>query len=1537
MKRSSAVLRRVVLLISLVLMGLPAACGSEGQSSEELEVAASATFGELRAVKGTLTFTAPGEQARAPYPRERLVEGAQVSVPQGGLAWLRRDGGATWLVSGPAKLTTRASVTVLESGRAFIDSEMGQPVQLETPLGQVELSDARASVEVDGKGASVYVLRGAARSGDAKRAGAGERLLLAGKGKVSTEAVVAWEDWTGGLATADPAAEPAPFGIGTVGARDPGKKGKPRFSLVVQRLDVRVTVTRDFAVTEVDQTFVNPSSDTVEGIFSFRTPPGAILSRFGVDRDGGLVWGRVKEMRAAQRQYESNVYAGSKEDPALLQWAAKGLYKARFYPIAPGARRRIVTRYSEWLPRHGPEGKRRLYVYPMAAEGARASLPRIEELRFSLDLTRATASRVRVGMGGTREGDKVIVKAYDFVPRADLAVELFDGGPKEVVAYRAPHALGPEDVPEDADEGFSTEVSNEEADYLAVPLRHFEEAAPAPEGVDLGIVIDTSAATEPGALAIARSMATSLLAHLGPNDRAALWAGDASLRPVAKGSGELQKVDAKKVDAWLAGLASVERGGATDLGSLLTRAAGKLDPKRRGAILYIGDGQPSVGELAPKPLRERLARLPASTRVLAAAVGTDANVALLQSLARGAPVEPVADAYGAARAALRLLEAAGRPAWLQAEVDLGPGIERVLPRNLPPISPEKPQLVVGRIRGDLPDEMTVKAEGGSVTRPISVVRLDDKGDLRKRWGEERLAELTSSGAGRASLVELARRFGLVSPFTSLYVATKAESRGQDQRYQTQLEAHKRRLRWWKPWARWRDEFDDEETEQVAEESADNKEGGTGTRAKGDEGAMGKATSATANKRYAVRGPARRARAMTGEPAPPSDDAPAAAMPMEEKTLVAEAEDLELLSAGDVAAPSTGALKPGSGGGLGLSGIGRGGGGKARARPEPKKVAGPKGSAAVGGAAVTGGGVSNASRVVAGMRAGFRACYNRGLATTPNAQGNVRLTLRVGPGGEVQSVTAAATGTLPSSVVACVRSRASAAQFAPPTAGTATITVPVTFGTGDDVRAPKPEPAKSEAVPVAAPRVAGIGRVGHQPRPCGPGADVPLTERVVLWRERLVRVYSPTAALTVYQNALSLCEAARWNERSRLLVEIVAKLGNIGARVNFWRELLKVSPAAADVVYRSMMLRVQTAADLKAAHEALGLKRIDATMLEALLKKAKSPSERLSLLRGAAERFPDDTELALVVLDAYEDAGEEVGGRAWARRLRRRVDATSHVRTNVGEYYLRLSARGEGEQKQRDAEEGRRTFGELVEFAPEDPLARRRLGDLLRAHGWYEEAFRQYETLATLTPDDSSVPLLLAAAAQGMGKVEEAVRWTEKAASVGSPDGSSPIALAARAHASAFLSWARLESVAKGKKEEASRLQARAARLASGERSKETRFVLTWAHPELRPALWTRSLGSPMPAPDNLPLYGVAQAYVATAPSTVEVRLDREDAARAARLNAKAVLTAVVQEGTDKERIAHIEVGFRDAEGKPREHVVVRFEGGKLSVVEGGDK
>lgn len=137
----------------------------------------------------------------------------------------------------------------------------------------------------------------------------------------------------------------------------------------------------------------------------------------------------------------------------------------------------------------------------------------------------------------------------------------------------------------------------------------------------------------------------------------------------------------------------------------------------------------------------------------------------------------------------------------------------------------------------------------------------------------------------------------------------------------------------------------------------------------------------------------------------------------------------------------GAMRPGSMSGLGSIGsTGRGSEGTGTAA----KVAGPKGAANVGGAAVSGGSVSNAARVVAGMRAGFRACYQRGLGENPDAAGSIKLGIQVGPGGEVRNVTATPSGNLPQSVISCVQARAKAAQFDPPEGGSAVVQVPVTF-------------------------------------------------------------------------------------------------------------------------------------------------------------------------------------------------------------------------------------------------------------------------------------------------------------------------------------------------------------------------------------------------------------------------------------------------------------------------------------------------------------
>jgi hypothetical protein len=138
----------------------------------------------------------------------------------------------------------------------------------------------------------------------------------------------------------------------------------------------------------------------------------------------------------------------------------------------------------------------------------------------------------------------------------------------------------------------------------------------------------------------------------------------------------------------------------------------------------------------------------------------------------------------------------------------------------------------------------------------------------------------------------------------------------------------------------------------------------------------------------------------------------------------------------------GTVRPGAAGG-GLAAVGNTGGGSTASGGTETKVQGPKGNANAS-AQVSGGQVGNASRVVAGMRAGFRACYNQGLASNPDMSGGVHVTAQIGPNGEVRSASASPNGSISGAVASCIAARVRSAQFDPPQGGAATIVIPVTL-------------------------------------------------------------------------------------------------------------------------------------------------------------------------------------------------------------------------------------------------------------------------------------------------------------------------------------------------------------------------------------------------------------------------------------------------------------------------------------------------------------
>lgn len=765
-------------LAGLVALALAPGCGHKARPTTEV----GAAVATLRVVRPAVKITRGGQSSLAQW-EARVGAGATVTTTTG-RAWIHHDSGVRSLLGPGAGVQIGAADLRLHHGRIWVEAPAGPPAQIR--VGEAVVSAHRAGFELNqgrsGKGPEVYVARGRAelRLGDQLvEVQAGQRARVV-KGRIGVTPEQLWDDWTGGLAWPAPDVPTAPAGMGQIGARTPGSWGKAAFPLAVRSLGVKTRIDGDLATTVVDQVFFNPASRDLEGVYRVRVPRGAVLESFCIDRPSPLgprlVCGYVKEKQTARRQYRSQVYVGSTDDPALLEWEAPGQYKAHIYPIKAGSTRRVVLMYTEWLER---EGDLRQWRYPMASPGSAA--PLIQELDLEVDLADAGSRRVEAGMGATVEGTSVVLRRSDFQPRADFVLALRGGA----AAARA--------------RGYVSKDAGKDGTYFMVRLRPKDlRRAGKREGRDLVVVVDTSADTDTTELQLARTTVEALLRHLGPGDRVAVLGADLGLHRPGGGKARLAKVTPALIERTLDDLSRQSVGGATDLGQVLTDAAGLVQSGRGGAVIYVGDGIPTVGEMRAGPLLLRLSRLAAPVRLYGLAVGPESNLGLLETLARhqGGLALRVTDRARAATAALQLVAHASRPTMSKVTVDLGPTVERVFPARPVAVVAGADLVVLGRLRGKVPRSVTLtgwyRGKEAKTRYDLRSARVKDKGELRRRWATARLHQLIATGAGKEEVAELGTRFGLITEHTSIYVPSARETR-EDSEVAGKVRAANRRL------------------------------------------------------------------------------------------------------------------------------------------------------------------------------------------------------------------------------------------------------------------------------------------------------------------------------------------------------------------------------------------------------------------------------------------------------------------------------------------------------------------------------------------------------------------------------------------------------------------------------------------------------------------------------------------------------------------------------------------------------------------------
>lgn len=412
----------------------------------------------------------------------------------------------------------------------------------------------------------------------------------------------------------------------------PGAPCGPSVSLV-ERVSsvVRAELVGNVVRYEVTEQFVNYGAGLAEADYMFPLPEGAAFQGLRLSVNGEMISGESMDATRARQIYEDIVRR--QRDPALVEWMGYGLLRARIFPLAHGERKTIVVRYQAVARREGDA---------LRVEYTRGSDPR------------PTGGVVPMW------SDQVI---HQNVPaRNDAASD----APEQGFVLRIPNdanygaPFSPTHHVDVRDIGGGREVTlrgDESHVTVFVPLRHRGNAMGitvvpySPRGTDgfmmitvtppatavrvtprdVTVVIDVSGSMSGHKIEQARAAARDVLATLRPTDRFRLIDFSTDVRTFrdayVEATPEMIAQARRYIDA-------LDADGGTNIdGALAEALRPDVVPGRLPLVLFITDGEPTVGVSDPTSIMEHVTRWRGTRRIFTFGLGEDVNASLLEQLA----------------------------------------------------------------------------------------------------------------------------------------------------------------------------------------------------------------------------------------------------------------------------------------------------------------------------------------------------------------------------------------------------------------------------------------------------------------------------------------------------------------------------------------------------------------------------------------------------------------------------------------------------------------------------------------------------------------------------------------------------------------------------------------------------------------------------------------------------------------------------------------------------------------------------------------
>jgi Ca-activated chloride channel family protein len=477
--------------------------------------------------------------------------------------------------------------------------------------------------------------------------------------------------------------------------------------------NVRATLADHVLRYEVEETFRNRGGTVQEADYMYPLPAGAAFQELQLSINGQLVSGEIMDAGHARSTYEEIVRR--QRDPALVEWMGYGLLRARIFPINPGEEKRVVLRFQVIAPREGDAIRvdyqrgsgRTLVTSTSDTHDARESsftlrYPKTGRCNAysptqELQTRSSSGSQCEVNVGGEGAAVTILIPA----PRTDrAAISVLANAPS-------------------SEDGFALIT-------LTPPSR---ETTTVPR--DITFVLDVSGSMSGRKMEQARAAGKQLLGTLTRADRFRMIDFSSDVRTFRD---DFVDATPANIAAATRYLSDLQANGGTNIDGALELAlasprmreddndeyahrSSRQDAGRLSLVLFVTDGEPTVGERDPAAIAAHAARLRGSQRVFTFGLGADVNAQLIEQLA---------------------LEGHGTAQFVRPEED----VERAV------------GLVASRLTSPIASDLRVSTQcGGSGDGEcVRLVHALPEGSVDLFAGQDLVLLTRYSGSGRARLV-----------------------------------------------------------------------------------------------------------------------------------------------------------------------------------------------------------------------------------------------------------------------------------------------------------------------------------------------------------------------------------------------------------------------------------------------------------------------------------------------------------------------------------------------------------------------------------------------------------------------------------------------------------------------------------------------------------------------------------------------------------------------------------------------------------------